>query len=97
LLSYANAAELYVRIADTMPWWNPQSLGEEQAWNLTAYLMRARGELPPGIALNAARSPVIRLHQSPPPRGNERAGVTAVIVLLAVAAATLALRRGARP
>ncbi len=90
LLSYSNALELYTRIRETMPWWKPQSLSEEQAWDLTAFLMRARNELPQGITLDDARSPVIRLHQVPPPRGNERAGVAALIGLLFLGATALA-------
>ncbi|HLB64898.1 MAG TPA: c-type cytochrome [Anaerolineales bacterium] len=97
LLTYSNASDLYVRILDTMPWWNPRSLSEEQAWDLTAYLMRARRELPESIVLDTARSPVVRLHQVPPPRGDERAGVTALIGLLVIAALALAWRRERRP
>lgn len=93
LLSYATAWDLYTRIAETMPWWNPQSLSEPQAWAITAYLMRTRDELPEGIVLNAARSPVVRLHQDPPPRGDERPGVLVLAGLLAIAAAALTRRR----
>jgi mono/diheme cytochrome c family protein len=94
LLSYSTAWDLYTRIAETMPWWNPGSLSEEQAWGITAHLIRTRNELPAGIVLNPARAPVIRLHQSPPPRIDERPGVLALAGLLAVAAA--ALSRGRR-
>jgi hypothetical protein len=97
LISYSTAWDLYTRIAETMPWWNPQSLSEEQAWGITAHLMRTRNELPSGIVLNAARAPVIRLHQSPPPRVNERPGVLALAGLLAVAAVALSLRRRGAP
>jgi hypothetical protein len=97
LLSYSTAWDLYTRIAETMPWWNPQSLSEEQAWGVTAYLMRSRDELPVGVVLSAARAPVIRLHQSPPPRVNERPGVLALAGLLTVAAAALSQRRRGAP
>jgi mono/diheme cytochrome c family protein len=97
LLSYATAWDLYTRIADTMPWWNPQSLSDEQAWGITAYLMRSRDELPAGVVLNAARAPVIRLHQIAPPRVDERPGALALAALLAVAAAALSRRRRDAP
>jgi len=96
LLSYANAFDLYARILETMPWWNPESLTQEQAWGITAYLMRDRNELPAGLVLDAGRAPVVRLHQAPAVRGDERPGVAALIGLLLIAALTLAWK-SARP
>lgn len=56
------ASELHESIATTMPWWNPGSLTEEQAWGVTAYLLQKRGELADGIPLDRGTAPVIRLH-----------------------------------
>jgi mono/diheme cytochrome c family protein len=97
LLSYATASDLDARILSTMPWWKPQSLSQDQAWELTAYLMRARHELPERIILDAARSPVIRLHQVPAPRGDERPGVAALAGLLVIAAMALAWKKDRQP
>jgi mono/diheme cytochrome c family protein len=93
LLTYSTAWDLYTRIAETMPWWNPQSLSEEQAWAITAYLMRTRDELPEGIVLSAGRAPVLRLHQDPPPHVDPRPGALFLAALLAIAAAALTRRR----
>ena len=51
-----------VNIAKTMPWWNPGSLTEDQGWQVTAYLLRERGELSNDITLDESTAPVIQLH-----------------------------------
>jgi mono/diheme cytochrome c family protein len=58
----ANAKQLYQVIFETMPWWFPGSLSEEEALNLTAYIMRARKELPEGIVLTEANLEAFQLH-----------------------------------
>lgn len=92
LLSYASAWDLYRKIAETMPWWNPGSLSDTQAQNLTAYLLRERGELPAGLPLDAGNTQVIRLHVVPEPRGNERIAALGLLGLLGVGALAMALR-----
>ncbi|HET7377268.1 MAG TPA: c-type cytochrome, partial [Anaerolineae bacterium] len=49
LARYTTAAELHQVIATRMPWYNPKVISAEDAWNLTAYLLRANGVLPNGI------------------------------------------------
>ena len=71
----STAFELYNVIFTTMPWWNPGSLSSEDAWAISAYLLRARGELPDGVTLTAANAPIYRLHASPPAVVDERPGV----------------------
>jgi len=72
LTSYATAADLYAKVHETMPWWNPGALSAAQAWNLTAYLLRSRGELPDEMELTTATAGVVRLHARVAPRGPER-------------------------
>jgi mono/diheme cytochrome c family protein len=63
LAQYATAEELHENIAVTMPWWNPGSLTDDQAWQVTAYLLRERGEMDNSITLSEGNASVIRLHQ----------------------------------
>jgi mono/diheme cytochrome c family protein len=63
LVRYNTAEELYGHIAKAMPWWNPGSLTEEQAWQVTAYLLRERGELSNDITLDVGNAAVIQLHR----------------------------------
>lgn len=58
----SNAKELYQVIIDTMPWWDPGQLSEEQALNLTAYLLNARGELPEGVVLTTSNLSAFSMH-----------------------------------
>jgi hypothetical protein len=62
LSGFANAKQLYQLIFETMPWWYPGSLSEEEAMNLTAYIMRARKELPDGIILTEANLEAFQMH-----------------------------------
>ncbi len=63
LSHYQTAEELHDNIALTMPWWNPGSLTADQAWQVTAYLLRERGELSNEITLDESNAPVIQLHR----------------------------------
>jgi hypothetical protein len=62
LSGFSNAKQLYQIILETMPWWYPGSLSEEEAINLTAYIMRARNELPEGIVLTEANLEAFQMH-----------------------------------
>ena len=62
LSRYKTAEELHANIAKTMPWWNPGSLTEDQAWQVSAYLLRARGELSNQVTLDESTAPVIQMH-----------------------------------
>lgn len=66
LIRIADAKELYQVIYETMPWWAPGSLTEEEAINISAYIMRARGELPEGIVLTQANLAAFPLHTQAP-------------------------------
>jgi mono/diheme cytochrome c family protein len=89
LIRFNTAAELKQNILGTMPWWNPGLLTDDQAWALTAYLMRARGELDDQVTLNVGNASVYRLHSAYVPPPNPRPGVALLVGSLAAAAITL--------
>ena len=93
LARYSNAGELFKVIYETMPWWNPGSLSEAEAWSLTAYLMRARGEIRADISLNAGNAPIYRLHIPAPAVVDERYGVAALLVTLTISTAAFVWKR----
>lgn len=62
LSTIGSADQLFQVIIQTMPWWNPGSLSTEEAVNLTAYLMKSRGELPAGIVLTEDNLAAFSLH-----------------------------------
>ncbi|GAB4505292.1 MAG: hypothetical protein Fur0043_22870 [Anaerolineales bacterium] len=90
LARFDNALELQRYLLETMPWWNPGSLSEQDAWSLTSYLLKLNDKPLEGIRLsgtNAAAIPVHRSISAPPP---EWPGALALVVLLGLAATTLA-------
>jgi hypothetical protein len=77
-----------------MPWWKPGSLTWEQGWELTAYLARARQELPLGLVLDAGTAPIVPLHSQPAPRGREQLGAALLLATLGAGTAALLLDFG---
>jgi mono/diheme cytochrome c family protein len=83
LAKFSDAAQLQAYIRAAMPFWKPGSLTEEEAWRVTAYLLRQNG-LWEGIeelnASNAAEIRILRETPTPPPTAEqaqveERSGV----------------------
>lgn len=64
LAKFADAAQLNAYIRATMPFWNPGSLTEEEAWRVTAFLLRENGMLDASTELNASNASNIKI-----PRG----------------------------
>jgi hypothetical protein len=96
LARYSTAAELHDVIATRMPWYNPRVITSEEAWNLTAYLMRANGVLPSNVTLDAGNVPVFRLHTPPPSTIEERPIAIGAIGLLIAAVIVIAVSRARR-
>ncbi len=84
-----NAAELQQVIWQTMPWWNPGFINEEESWAITAFLMTARGELGQGVTLDERNAPVFRLHVAYSPQENVQPTILGLLALLLVATAVL--------
>lgn len=63
LARFSNAYELYQYLLATMPWWNPGSLSSEDAWALTAYLLRMNNVWPEGLTLNPRNAAAVPVHR----------------------------------
>lgn len=90
LARFDNALELQRYILEAMPWGNPGSMEAENAWAVTAYILKLNGSQPQGITLketNAAAIPVNRSVAVPPPAWP---GGLVLVALLGLAAAGLA-------
>ncbi len=87
--SIKNAAELQQVILQTMPWWNPGFVTEEESWAITAFLMEARGELGPEVALDTGNAPVFRLHTAYAAPESVHPTVFGLLTLLLLATAVL--------
>jgi mono/diheme cytochrome c family protein len=95
LSRFNSAAELQRNISETMPWWNPGSLTDKQTWQISAYLMRARGELGDEVTLDAGNAAVYKLHVTYRPTPDPRPGIFLLSFSLAIV--TVALIRRGRP
>jgi len=64
LQKFNTAATLQAYIRAAMPYWKPGSLTNEQAWQVTAFLLRENGLLPQGIVLGSQNAAGIFLPAS---------------------------------
>jgi cytochrome c5 len=92
LMRFDTAADLYVYLVKTMPWWSPGYRSAEEYWHVTAYLLHVNNVLPAGVELNAANAMVINLRPSTPPPGNVRPMVVLLIIVLVMAAGLVAIQ-----
>ena len=63
LWRFENAQQLYDYVVVMMPWWNPNSLTPERAWQVTAYLLKMQKSLPEGIVLNDTNASAVPVHR----------------------------------
>ena len=80
--SLSNASEMHEYIERTMPWWNPGSLTNEDAWQLTAYLLRERGELDDVVDVDESIATIIKLHTKTVLPDDFRPGVSILLIAL---------------
>ncbi|MBI4762368.1 MAG: c-type cytochrome [Chloroflexota bacterium] len=70
LAKFSDAAQLQAYIRAAMPFWKPGSLSEEEAWRVTAYLLRQNGLWDGSGELNASNAAGVRIQRqtpTPPP------------------------------
>ncbi len=91
LANIPNGQVLFTVVEESMPWWNPGSLTEAQAWEASAYLMKANRALPENVTLSALNAASIPLHPASPPSGEVRPYVLGLAGLLVLAALCLAI------
>jgi cytochrome c len=65
LAKFTDAAQLNAYIRATMPFWNPGSLTEEEAWRVTAFILRENDLWDASAELNAANAASVKI-----PRGS---------------------------
>ena len=92
LSRFQNALDLFENIYQNMPWWNPGSLSEEEAWQLTAYLMKYNGQLPNKVVLDESNASIFPLHAATSPPGSPRDELLVFAAILSFAAVAAALQ-----
>jgi quinol-cytochrome oxidoreductase complex cytochrome b subunit len=86
LRRFTTAAELHDYLLAKMPWWNPGSLTSEEAWQLTAFLLREDGLYPRNQEFNVKEAGSIPVHLPYHPQTGERAGQWVLFGSLGLAA-----------
>ncbi len=81
---FNNAQELHRLISTSMPWYRPSFMNAEESWQVTAYLLRQQGVMPPKVTLNEGNALIFQLRTPAPPLEEERPLTAAVIGLLVV-------------
>ncbi len=96
LTNYTTAQDLYNYIVVTMPWWNPGSLTSDKAWEVTAYLLKMNGTLPPGVVLDPTDASAVPVHHLVATSQNDFAGELVLVGLLMLVAFVMILQTIAR-
>jgi quinol-cytochrome oxidoreductase complex cytochrome b subunit len=79
LTRFVNAYELYEYIQRTMPWWNPGTLKDHDAWSLTAFLLRENGALAQDMELDTGALERIPVHLSVRSTASEEKGLAVLL------------------
>lgn len=93
LARFKTAEDLYLYLKATMPWWDPGSLTDEEAWNVTAYLMKAQGALPAGVTLDITNAAAFPVHQLAPLPNADRPALLILVGVLGVAVVVMIVNR----
>ena len=86
LARYQNAQELHDYILASMPWWDPGQLTDEEAWQVTAYILDMHEVLPDDFVLTEQNASAIMTQYAVQPPTNDRPAIIAFASLLSLAA-----------
>lgn len=85
LRSFLTADELHQYLLEKMPWWNPGSLSDDEAWELTAFLLRENGQLAEGVEFNIQEASVAPVHLPIRSQAAEQKGQWILLAVLSLA------------
>lgn len=89
LARFRNAQELHDFIIAKMPWWSPGQLNDEEAWQVTAYVLRLQKVMPTDFKLTDTNASVIMTQYAVPQPGNDRPAMFTLLGILGLAAVGL--------
>ena len=96
LARFSNAFELQGFVGVNMPLFPPGSLTEEEAWDVTAYVLKLNHIQPAGIALDETNSSAIPIHYKISTPESEIPGTLILSGVLVLAALSMGLQARAR-
>ena len=86
LARFKNAQELHDYVLASMPWWNPGDLTDEEAWQVSAYILRLHKVMPTEFDLKHTNASAITTLYAVPQPGDDRPAVLILMSLLGLAA-----------
>ncbi|NJC95528.1 MAG: hypothetical protein C3F07_12735 [Anaerolineales bacterium] len=85
LTRFRHAQELHDFIFANMPWWDPGQLSNEEAWQVTAYILKLHNVMPVGLELTETNASAISTQYAVPQPGDDSPAVLALTGILALA------------
>ena len=92
LARFKNAQELHDFILASMPWWNPGDLTDEEAWQVSAYILRLHKVMPTEFELKDTNASAITTLYAVPQPGNDRPPVLILMSVMGLAAIGLLIQ-----
>ena len=86
LTRFENAQILHDYILASMPWWDPGQLTDEEAWQVTAYILDMHKVLPDDFVLDDTNASAIMTQYNVPQPNNDRPALFVFAGLLSLAA-----------
>jgi quinol-cytochrome oxidoreductase complex cytochrome b subunit/mono/diheme cytochrome c family protein len=83
---FMNAQELHDYILASMPWWDPGQLTDEEAWQVSAYILHMHKVLPEDFVLNDENASAIMTQYAVQPPTDDRPAILVFASLLSLAA-----------
>jgi len=86
LARFKNSQELHDYILASMPWWDPGRLTDEEAWQVTAYLLRLHKVMPENFELTETNASAITTTYAVPQPSDDRLALLTLLGVLTLAA-----------
>jgi len=99
LTRFKNAQELHDYILASMPWWDPGQLTEEEAWQVTAYILDMHTVLPDDFVLTEANASAIMTDYAVPQPSDDRPAVfvfTGLLIFVTIGMLAQDIRKSIR-
>jgi quinol-cytochrome oxidoreductase complex cytochrome b subunit len=86
LARFTNAQEVHDFILANMPWWDPGQLTNQEAWQVTSYVLSLHKVMPKTFELTSSNASAIRVQYAVPQPSNDRPAILTLAGILALAA-----------
>jgi quinol-cytochrome oxidoreductase complex cytochrome b subunit/mono/diheme cytochrome c family protein len=92
LTRFKNAQELHDYILASMPWWDPGRLKDEEAWQVSSYILKLHKVMPIQFELTDTNASAITTQYAVPQPSNDRPAMLTLTGILAMAAIGLLIQ-----